>query len=170
MSSMLPFSVAAIPWTELSEPDRRFFCFQDDYLPLPAAHAAQIRLVAPEDGGRVRQWAWAAIPHGWPDATEHRFPAEQKLNIQNCWNEERELARVRQWLHDRGIPFEREIYLLFDHDQVVQTTWKILVRYWDAFAWSVGYAMVAVDSTLQWAICFHHEEVIVFGTKVTDRT
>ena len=43
-------------------------------------------------------------------------------------------------------------------------THPLVVRYWDAFAWPVGYAMLAVDHTLQWACCFHHEDVIAFGT------
>lgn len=46
---------------------------------------------------------------------------------------------------------------------VVQTTWRMVVRYWDAFAWSVGFKMIAVDQTLRWACCFHDEELIVFG-------
>jgi hypothetical protein len=67
-------------------------------------------------------------------------------------------------LFDRGIPFRRTAYLLYEQDQVVQATWRMVVRYWNAFAWSVGYAMMAVDHTLQWACCFHHEDVIVFGS------
>jgi hypothetical protein len=40
-----------------------------------------------------------------------------------------------------------------------------VVRYWDAFAWNVGDAMIAVDHTLGWACCFHHEEFFVFGSR-----
>ena len=41
MQSDLPFQVSTRPWVDLSERERDFFCFQDDYLPLPAGRAAR---------------------------------------------------------------------------------------------------------------------------------
>jgi hypothetical protein len=161
----LPFPVSTRPWAELSERDRSFFSFDDDYLPLHLNHAAQIGLLAPADAGRVVAWAFAAIPPGWPEHTDQRFEHEERLSIGASWNDETRRAEVRRWLFGRGVPFRRTVYLLYERDQVVQTTWRMVVRYWDAFAWSVGYAMVAVDHTLQWACCFHHEDVIVFGSR-----
>jgi hypothetical protein len=156
--------VTVRPWDELAEPDRGFFCFADDYLPLDPHHAAQIGLLAPDDAARVTAWAFAAIPPGWPDRTEQRFEHEAELVVRDCWDDAARRAGVRRWLYERGLPFGRTVYLLYERGRVVQTTWRMVVRYWDAFAWSVGYAMVAVDHTLQWACCFHHEEVIVFGS------
>jgi hypothetical protein len=163
VAERLPFPVSGRPWDELSGFDRRFFCVED-YLPLPAHHAAQIRLLRRADAIRLADWAWTAIPPGWPDRTEQRFPHEESISIRDCWNDEAGRARVRRWLFGQGIPFRRTVYLLYDEERVVETTWRMVVRYWDAFAWSVGYAMVAVDHTLQWAVCFHHEEFFVFGS------
>jgi hypothetical protein len=159
----LPFAVSSRPWSELSEPERDFFCDDDD-LPLPPNHAAQIALLAPGHNVRLASWAFAALPPGWPDGTDQRFEFEELLRIHECWNDPVRCAEVRRWLFDRGIPLRRTVYLLYERDLVVQTTWRMVVRYWDAFAWAVGYAMVAVDHTLQWACCFHHEDVIVFGS------
>ena len=72
-------------------------------------------------------------------------------------------AEVRQWLYARGVPFRRVVSLIYERNRVVRTTWGMVVRYWDAFTWSAGYAMYAVDHTQQWA-CFHHESVVVFGS------
>jgi hypothetical protein len=160
----LPFPVVVRPWDELAEPDRGFFCFADDYLPLHPNHAAQIGLLAPADAARVTEWAFAAIPPGWPDRTDQRFEHEAELVIRDCWDDPARRAGVRRWLHERGVPFGRTVCLLYERGRVVQATWRMVVRYWDAFAWSVGYAMVAVDYTLGWASCFHHEDVIVFGS------
>jgi hypothetical protein len=148
----------------LPDSDRNFFSFADEYLPLHPNHAAQISLLTPADAGRLAAWAYSAIPPGWPDRTEQRFEREEQLRVSGCWDDTNRSAEVRRWLFDRGIPLSRTVYLLYRRDQVVQVTWRMVVRYWDAFAWSVGYAMVAVDHTLQWACCFHHEEVIVFGS------
>jgi hypothetical protein len=160
----LPFSVSTRPWRELPERDRSFFSFGDDYLPLPHSHADQISLVVPGDAERVSVWAFSAIPPGWPDRTDQRFEREERLSVSGCWNDASRRAEVRRWLFDRGIRFRQTVYLLYERDRVVQTTWRMVVRYWAAFAWSVGYAMVVVDHTLQWACCFHHEDVIVFGS------
>jgi hypothetical protein len=160
----LPFPVSARPWPELPERDRSFFSFADDYLPLHPHHAAQITLLDPADAGRVTDWAFAAIPPGWPDLTDQRFEHEHQRSVRGCWDDAGRRAEVRRWLADRGVPFRRTAYLLYAPHRVVQATWRMVVRYWDAFAWSVGYAMVAVDHTLQWACCFHHEDMIVFGS------
>lgn len=163
MEQRLPFPVSTRPWLELPERDRSFFSFGDAYLPLHPHHAAQISLLAADDAKRVAAWAFSAIPAGWPDRAEQRFEREERLSVSGCWDGAGRRAEVRRWLSDRGVPFRRVVYLLYE-DQVVQATWQMVVRYWDAFAWSVGYAMVAVDHTLQWACCFHHEDVIVFGS------
>ena len=164
MDQRLPFEESSRLWSELSEPERDFFCFDDDVASLPPNHAAQMALLAPGDNDRLASWAFAALPPGWPDGGD-KFEWEDQLRIHECWNDPVRVAQVRRWLFDRGIPFRRTVYLIYGYDRVVQTTWRMVVRYWDAFAWSVGYAMVAVDHTLQWACCFHHEEVIVFGSR-----
>ena len=167
MEQRLPFPVTVQPWEDLTEADRGFFCFAEDYLPLHPNHAAQIGLLAPVDAARVSAWAFSAIPPGWPDRTDQRFEHEEQLVVRDCWDEASRRDEVRRWLFERGIPFHRVVYLLYESERVVQATWKMVVRYWDAFSWSVGYAMVAVDHTLQWACCFHHEDVILFGTHVS---
>ena len=159
----LPFKVSICPWLGLSERDRSFFC-GDDYLPLPPQHAAQIGLLAQEDAAQLTSWAFSAIPPGWPDLTDQRFEYEHQLNVRECWNDDVRRAEVTRWLFGRGVRFRRTVYLLYERGRVVQTTWRMVVRYWDAFAWSVGYAMFAVDHTLQWACCFHHEDMFVFGS------
>ena len=134
MEQRLPFPVSVRPWDSLTERDRGFFCFGDHYLPLHPNHAAQIALLAPADAGRVTTWAFAAIPPGWPDRTDQRFAHEDQLPIGDCWNDEARRAAVRRWLFARGVPFRRTVYLLYERDRVVQTTWRMVVRYWDAFA------------------------------------
>lgn len=161
LEQRLPFPVSARPWASLSEPERAFFCFDDDYLPLHPNHAAKIGLLTSADAVKVTDWAFGTIPPGWPERGA-RFGREEHLNVQDCWNDERRRDDVREWLSQRGVPFATVVYLVYDN-WVVETTWQMVVRYWDAFAWSVGYAMVAVDHTLQWACCFHHEEFIHFG-------
>jgi hypothetical protein len=164
VDQQLPFSISLRTWSELPEQERDFFCFEDEYLLLHPNHAAQIALLAPADAARLASWAFAAIPPGWPDRTNERFQFEEHRSTHECWIDPARRAEVRHWLFDRGLPFRRTVYLIYERDRVVQTTWRMVIRYWDAFAWPVGYAMLVVDHTLDWACCFHHEDVIVFGS------
>jgi hypothetical protein len=158
----LPFPLSTRPWATLQESERGFFSFEDDDLPLHPDDAAQIALLDPIDAAKVYSWASATVPPGWPDAGRP-FDDETRLNVQDCWNDEGRRDAVRRWLANRGVPSGSTVYLLYDPTRIVETTWQMVVRYWDAFAWSVGFAMVVVDPTLRWACCFHHEEVITFG-------
>jgi hypothetical protein len=165
VEQLLPFPISTRAWLELREEDRGFFCFGDEHLPLHPNHAAQIELLDAKSAERLSTWAFTAIPQGWPDSNEVKYAAEETFSIADGWNDSTRRSEVREWLFQRGVPFQRAVYLLHERNRVVRTTWKMVVRYWDAFAWSVGYAMIVVDHTMEWACCFHHEDVIVFGSK-----
>ena len=161
MVGQLPFPTCSRAWSELSERERGVFCFDDEDLPLPRMHAAQIALLDADDAKRASEWLMSALPSRWP---EPDFTDEITLSLSDQWNSAEGIQSVRQWLHDRGIPYARQVYLIYDWERVVQMPWKLVVKYWDAVAYSVGVAMVTMDHTRQWACCFHHEAVIVFGT------
>lgn len=163
MAGTLPFPITARRWDDLAGPERDFFV-GDEYLPLHPSHAAQIRLLDRESAARVNAWADGAIPPGWPERPAWEFPHRAELPIADYRNDPAGPARVRRWLFDRGVPLARPVYLLDDRSRVVEATWRMVVRYWDAFEGSVGYAMHAVDHTRRWAGCFHHESWLVFGS------
>jgi hypothetical protein len=163
MHSELPFTFESVGWNDLSQADRSFFCIQDEYLPLPPEHAAQIKRLTPEVARRLWQWLEPSLPTGWPESEPH-FANQTILRLEDrSWNTDDGVQTVRQWLHDRGIPYSTDVFLVYEAHQIIQMPWKLLVKYWDALAWSVGYSMIALDRTRQWACCFHHEDVIVFG-------
>ena len=163
MEHRLPFPVSTRKWDTLTDWERSFF-IGDDYLPLHPNHAEQIRLLEHDDAFRVDNWFSSNYPAGWPEHSQFRYPHEESISLDGCWDDGAGSARVRDWLFGRGIPFGRTVYLLYERDRVVAATWRMVVRYWDAFATSVGYAMLAFDHTRQWTGCFHHEDVIVFGS------
>jgi hypothetical protein len=168
MTGGLPSPGSGKNWDRLSEDERLFFCFQDDSLPLSPNHAARIFRLNREDAERVWAWRESLFPRDWPDGKEF-FRYERFLRLESTdWNDETGGTRVRNWLFECGIPFERDVFLVYGHDLVVEVTWKILVLYWPAFAWSVGVGMVVLDRTGQWACGFHHENFIVFGSHCTD--
>ena len=146
-------------WNDLSVSERTFFV-GDNYLPLPQSHANRIAVLRGSPAREFIREAIYGLPGYSPAATEN-FTSEESVHLTDVWNDESRVQEVRQWLHDRRIPYPTQVFLLYDN-LVVVTDWKSVVRYWDAFAWSVGVEMMAVDSTKSWVCSFHHEEVITF--------
>ncbi|MEM8777336.1 MAG: hypothetical protein AAGF26_00400 [Cyanobacteria bacterium P01_G01_bin.49] len=160
MSSLpLSSSIRAHPWLQLSERERSFFC-GDEYLPLPESHALQIASLEAEEGRRVIKWLLNPFDLRW--TIESQFPCKVVMQLGDKWNSEAGIQTVRQWLHHRHVPYQRQVYLIYDYPQVVQMPWKLVVKYWDALAWSVGVEMLVLDSMRQWVCSFHHEDVITF--------
>ncbi len=146
-------------WDSLSERQRSFF-WDDDYLPLPKLHAERISTLSGIRAVEFIRLALYNVPT-YSIAASCDFKHKDHVLLHDVWNDKKKIAEVRDWLYKKGIPFSNRVYLLYD-DLVVLTDWKILVTYWDALAWSVGFEMIALDSTKSWICCFHHEEVITF--------
>lgn len=89
------------------------------------------------------------------------FKYQQFLNIVDGWDSEQDIAKVRAWLFQLKIPFDQDIYMLYD-ENVIKTKWKVFVKYWDIFSWSVGFSLNIVDQTRSWMLEVHHERVINF--------
>ena len=156
-----PFPLKGKSFNELSEDEERYFCDWDEYF-LPYNHAVQIVLLNEKSFVCVRDLAFKRL---WRDSVSGliRFPIEKRKSLHDKWNSESGLQDVRQWLYDLGISFSRNVFLLYP-EQVIYTPWKLLVRYWNGFAWSVGMGMYAFDASMNWVCEFHHEDVIIYST------
>lgn len=89
------------------------------------------------------------------------FRDEQYLNVSESWNSDLEIAQVRKWLFQKKIPFDQDVYMLYD-ENVIKTKWKVFVKHWDIFSWSVGISLNIVDQTRSWMLEVHHENVMTF--------
>jgi len=147
-------------WSALSEEERSFF-IGDKYLPLHKNSAERISLMKGKPARNFINEAFYKLP-GYSTAATSEFKEEKSIFIIDVWGDAEKTQKVREWLYHCAIPFSRTVYLLYDHEKVVKTDWKTLLRFWDAFSWSVGIAMVALDTTKQWACEFHHEDLITF--------
>lgn len=146
------------PWAELREAQRSFFV-GDEYLPLPEAHATRIFRLHGIAAVEFIRRALYKVP-SYSIAATGDFKFVEQCFIEKLWDE-KGIAQVRGWLFNTGVPFSTPVYLLY-HEEVIATEWKILVRYWDAFACNVGVAMVVVDNSKSWACEFDHNDVITF--------
>lgn len=83
------------------------------------------------------------------------------LDIADSWSADIEIAKIREWLFQCKIPFDQDIYMLYD-ENVIKTKWKVFVKYWDIFSWSIGISLKIIDHTRSWLLEVHHENILTF--------
>ena len=138
---------------------------------IPAHHLAQMQTLGPEDANRIWKLILDAEIHADFPFKRGLFPSIESLSLQPVSHQDdfRTVRRtVKKWLFQRGIPFGRRIYLSYQPDWAVMTTWKMLIRYWDLFYYSISDDLTVIDDTMTWALLFFHEHEIHFGTRATN--
>jgi len=71
---------------------------------------------------------------------------------------------IKKWLFERGIQFDKEVYLSWEPDDAMIVTWKVLIKYFDSFYYGGSDDLTVIDESLNWALIFYHEDEIYFGT------
>lgn len=71
---------------------------------------------------------------------------------------------IRKWLYHRGLPFEKYVYLSWQPDTTMVVPWKIFIKYFDEFYYAIADDLTIIDKSLNWALLFHHEHEIYFGS------
>ena len=69
---------------------------------------------------------------------------------------------IKKWLYQRGIPFNKPVYLSWQPDTAMIVPWKLFIKYFDSFYYSDD--LTIIDQSLTWALLFYHESEIYFGT------
>ena len=133
------------------------------YRLLPVAHLAQVK---PLDAGSARRlhdvasrWHYDTHP---ADGT---FVKAARTSIEAHTPDE--TSRVRAWLYDRRIQFSQPVFLSWSGDLAALTTWKMVVRYWDAFWYPSSDDLLVFDASQSWALLLWHEEEAFFASEAT---
>jgi len=71
---------------------------------------------------------------------------------------------IKKWLYQRGIEFDKEVYLSWQPNEALIVPWKLLIKYFDVFYYPVSDDLTVIDQSLVWALLFYHEDEIYFGT------
>lgn len=71
---------------------------------------------------------------------------------------------IKKWLYQRGLPFDKEVFLSWDNDNAVIAPWELVIKYFDSFYYGGSDDLTIFDESLTWAVLFHHEDEIYFGT------
>jgi hypothetical protein len=77
-----------------------------------------------------------------------------------------EPARVSEWLtafHDKD---ETAVFLSWQPDTAVSTTWGIFAKYWSEFCYPASDDMTVWSEGHSWVLLYHHEELLQFGRRI----
>lgn len=71
---------------------------------------------------------------------------------------------IKKWLYQRGISFDKEVFLSWQPNSAMIVPWKLLIKYFDSFYYGSSDDLTIIDQSLNWAVLFYHEDEIYFGT------
>lgn len=72
---------------------------------------------------------------------------------------------IKTWLYHRRLPLDKLVFLSWDETDAMIVPWKLLIQYFNSFYYGSSDDLTVMDQSLQWALLFHHEDNIYFGTK-----
>lgn len=73
-------------------------------------------------------------------------------------------AEVKKWLYQRGLPFQKQVYLSWDPTDAMLVPWKLFIKYYDSFFYPSSDDLTVFDQGLEWTLLMMHYEVVYFGT------
>ena len=136
------------------------------YSVLPAAHLAQVRPLDPSSSMLVSRFVLDSGLHSELPFCAGFFQHLESTKIAESDGSAQEDDRIRKWLYRCAIPFDHKVFLIWQPEWVVETTWKMLVKYWTDFYYPISDDLTVCDESLQWALLFFHEHEIFFGTNL----
>ena len=157
--------LASLPADTMSAWPLRWRFTDSKYSLLRPIHIEQIVPLAPLGARRLWQIIAQSRLHSEFPFMSGFFQHIEKMAIEDSHGNEMEDRRVRKRLYQQRIPFQTQIYLIWQPDWAVRTTWKMLVKYWTDFYHPISDDLTVFDGTFQWACLFWHEQEIFFGTK-----
>jgi hypothetical protein len=129
------------------------------YRVLPPVHLEQVKPLSPESSRRL--WDLSVPLHGDLPFTPGMFRVVESVPLDN--RDPAAIRAVRKWLFDCGVPFKSPVYLSYQPEWAIATSWKMVVKYWDDFWYPGSDDLTVVDESFAWALLFWHESDAFFG-------
>jgi len=129
------------------------------YRVLPAVHLEQLRPLSSESSRRL--WELTLPLHDDFPFTTNLFRVVESMPLDNA--DPKAIRAVRKWLFGRGVPFKSPVFLSYQPECAIVTTWKMVVKYWDDFWYPGSDDLTVIGEPLAWGLLFWHEGQAIFG-------
>ena len=147
----IPMEQFALKW-RFTDPQYRI---------LPSVHLEQLRPLSPESSRQV--WRLTLPLHEDLPFTANIFRVVDSMLLDDA--DPTAIRAVRKWLFGRGVPFKSPVFVSYNPEWAIATTWKMVVKYWDAFWYPGSDDLTVIDESLTWALLLWHESQAFFGDK-----
>jgi hypothetical protein len=137
--------------------------FYDEYQNqnlLPEIHLSQIKFLDKIAARFLSDYISDTKLHSDIPFNKKYFRTIDKAPIRRGENQ----TEIKKWLYQRGLPFEKQVFLSWDDHTGMIMPWKIFIKYYDGVFYTGCDDLTIFDESLQWAILFYHEDEIYFGT------
>jgi hypothetical protein len=134
--------------------------FTDEkYCVLPEMHLNQIKPLDKDASAFLWNYILETNLHA-------NVPFKKKFfrNIDTIQILEENKKEIKKWLYQRGLPFEKEVFLSYQPNEALIVPWKILIKYFDEFHYQGSDDLTVIDQSLEWALLFFHMGEIYWGT------
>ena len=154
---------------EMADFDLKWRFTEEKYDVLPAIHLNQITPLNEEAANYLDQYIRSVELHADQPFKKNLFKTIEHINVSDGNEKE-----IKKWLYQRGLPFEKKVFLSWNRKNGAIVPWKILIKYFDSFYYPGSDDLTVIDESLNWAIVFAHWDTIYFGTnenfKRTEKT
>jgi hypothetical protein len=132
---------------------------EEQYDVLPNIHLDQLKPLDNQAALFLSTYILKVDLHAEVPFKKNFFRTVDNINLDECNN-----AEVKKWLYQRGLPFEKKVYLSWDNENAMIVPWKLLIKYFESFYYSGSDDLTVLDESLQWSLVFFHADTIYFGT------
>ena len=134
------------------------------YRVLPQDHLAQVRPLDIVSSKKLWRYILESDLHADDPFKQDFFKNVESIPIADSHGNNEEDSRVRKWLYRCALPFDKRVLLCWQPDLAVETTWKMVMKYWSDFYYPISDDLTVCDKSLQSVLLFHHAEKVFFGT------
>ncbi|MEZ4920356.1 MAG: hypothetical protein R2792_14735 [Saprospiraceae bacterium] len=154
-------------WTDYFPQTYSFLGSPEEAAKILTSHKDQIHFLDAEGTDLVKTFIYST---GMGDKLFIQKPFEGYFSTIETYAVGADEKALKKWLYQRGIPFNRWVYLDLDNlAPCVMMTWKMVIKYCGELFYSMD-ALIS-DSTLRWGLYYFHSGQLFFGKDINyDRT
>jgi len=130
----------------------------EKYEKLPEQHLDQLKPLGKKGARFLWDYTIQSNLHGNAPFKKDFFQTIDKSSILEGQEKE-----TKMWLYQRGIPFDKPVYLSWQPTEAMIVPWELLIKYFDYFHYCTSGDLTVIDQSLNWALLFHHEDEMYFG-------
>ncbi|HEY9825415.1 MAG TPA: hypothetical protein V6D19_08210 [Stenomitos sp.] len=116
--------------------------------------------IVPQDSRQSNQLFSASLEFTGPNGLD-----ENQFLIDQFGSKAIEPSAVADWLRTHHQALNSSVYLSWDRDTAVVTTWGIFTEYWPEFCYPASDDLLVWSGEHDWVLLYRHDELFQYGKR-----